>query len=125
MGMRIDEAGRHDEVAGVDDLARAVLDFADFGDASAADCDVGLKARRAGAVNHGAVADQKIIRHASVLLLACLLPNGSSSQVDGLRAGHPASPRALESRPTGVPETSTRKLFWRAKCHLDTLPVGF
>src|SRR5260370_11203540 len=106
MGMRVDEAGRHDQVAGVDGLAGAIADLANFGKASAGNRDVGAIARRAGAVNHHPVADQRVIRHASVLLLACLLPNRSASQVDGSRLALVRSRKKQRRRRPGCRQTA-------------------
>src|SRR6266700_2979080 len=54
-GVRVDKAGRDDAIGGVDDPLGAVLDLADLGDLAVRDRDVGMTARRAGAVDHCAV----------------------------------------------------------------------
>jgi len=63
MGMRVDKAGRDDAIGRVDDPLGAVADPADLDDPAVRDRDVGVAARRAGAVDHGAVLDQQIVRH--------------------------------------------------------------
>ena len=61
MRVRVDEAGGQ-RLAGGDHLAvgRAAAEVADRDDAVAGDADVGGEARRAGAVEHGGVADDQI-----------------------------------------------------------------
>ena len=61
--MRIDEARRDDQFAGVDGALRAVADLADFRDRSILDRDIRANARSAGAVDHGAVFDYEIVCH--------------------------------------------------------------
>ena len=63
----VDEAGRDQQAAGVD-LAPALADVvAHRGDGVAVDGDVGLAARRAGAVDDGAAADHEIVHGPELL----------------------------------------------------------
>ena len=58
MRVQVDEAGRHHEVAGVDDV-RCGAELVDRDDATVADGDVADRAGAAGAVDHEAAADQE------------------------------------------------------------------
>src|SRR4029453_12406450 len=49
---------------GVDHLAGALTDAADRGDATLRHADVGAEARQAGAIDHRAVLDHQVVRHA-------------------------------------------------------------
>ncbi len=66
MRVRVDEAGRDDAAIGVDHFRCAVPDLADLGDLASGDGNVGLTPRRAGAVDDGAVPDQRVVAHPSV-----------------------------------------------------------
>ena len=63
MGVRIDEARRHDQPVGVDGALGAFRHLADFGDLAVGDRDIGLVALGARAVDHGAVLDDEIVAH--------------------------------------------------------------
>src|SRR6266851_741014 len=63
MGVRIDEAGRDDEVRGVDNFLRALGDLANLGDPAIRDRDIRAPRRSAGTIDHCSVLDQQIIRH--------------------------------------------------------------
>ena len=65
VGVAVDEAGGDDQAVGVDDLARALADAPDGGDAAVAHGDVGAMARQAGAVDQHAVLDQQVVGHQS------------------------------------------------------------
>jgi hypothetical protein len=56
--MRIDEAGRDDQIGSVDHALGAFVDLADRGNAIAGNGDVGTEARRTGPVHHRAIFDQ-------------------------------------------------------------------
>src|SRR5581483_6124896 len=68
MGVRVDEPWRDHAVAGIDRRLRAAVDRADLDDLAFGDGDVGMAARRAGAVDEQAVADDEIKRHSKLLL---------------------------------------------------------
>jgi len=55
--MRIDEAGRDDQVRRIDRFRGAVGNFSDLRDLSVLDRDVGASAKRAGAVDNRSVLD--------------------------------------------------------------------
>ena len=63
MGMRIDEARRHDAIGCVDGLSGAAADAADLDDLPAVDGNVRVFSRRAGPVDDEAVLDQQVVRH--------------------------------------------------------------
>ena len=60
MGVRIDEAGSHDEARRVDGLLGRLVDAADRDDAAVADAHVGDDAGCAGAVHHRAALDDRV-----------------------------------------------------------------
>ena len=65
MGLDVDEAGGDREGARIDYLrGLAWKVFPHRADAAIVDCDVARSARRAGAVDEQAAADQQIVRHA-------------------------------------------------------------
>ncbi len=68
MRVRVDKTGRDDAIGRIDDLRRAVADPADFGDFSVFNGDIGLAARRSGAIDHGAVLDQQVVGHRRISL---------------------------------------------------------
>jgi hypothetical protein len=62
VGVRVDEAGRDDAAGGVDRLFGCVAcEVADGGNAAVDDAYVGVEARRLGAVDDGAAADQQVV----------------------------------------------------------------
>ena len=62
MGVDVDEPRRHDQAGGVDGPLRCgFLEIADPRDAAVPDRHVGVKGPRAGAVDHGAVADEEVV----------------------------------------------------------------
>ena len=61
VGVRVDEARRHDAVRGVDLLARLALDRAHGDDPPVLDGHVGALSRGAFAVHHDAVADDHVV----------------------------------------------------------------
>src|SRR5262249_9982077 len=63
MSMWIYEAGSDDQVGGIDYPIRTLANLPDFRDAVTGDRDIGAHAGSAGAVDHGAVFDQKVIGH--------------------------------------------------------------
>src|SRR5206468_4226652 len=63
VGVRIDEARRHDQPVGIDGALGALADLADLGHLAAGNGDVGLVALGARAVDHGAVPDHEIVAH--------------------------------------------------------------
>ena len=63
MGVDVHEAGRDDGAGGVDLLRALAGNAADLGNAAAADADVCVAARRAGAVDDGAPTDHEVMAH--------------------------------------------------------------
>ena len=64
VGVAVDEAGRHDEAAGVDDLSGRLVDgVVDDSDPAADDPDVSQSSRSASAVDDRATTDQQIEPH--------------------------------------------------------------
>jgi hypothetical protein len=61
MGVRIDEARRHNQIRGVDYFLRALHDRADFGYLASGDRDVSAPGLAARAVHDRAILDQKIV----------------------------------------------------------------
>jgi hypothetical protein len=60
VGVDVDKAWRDQLALGIDFLSAILRNFADGGDAVALDADIGLDGCAAGAVHHGAVADDEI-----------------------------------------------------------------
>ena len=58
MRMWIDEARRDDQVGGIDNLLRALGDFANFDDLAVGDRNVCAPRGSVGTINHCAVSDQ-------------------------------------------------------------------
>ena len=65
MGVQVDEARRHDQAAGVDDVIGLTgRDLADLGDAAVLDADVAAKPRQPATVDDHPAADHAIVaRH--------------------------------------------------------------
>ena len=61
MRVNVDPAGCNNLTRGIYFARGITVDCADCGDQSIRDCDVAGKARRAGAIDDGAVADDQII----------------------------------------------------------------
>jgi hypothetical protein len=60
VGVRVDDARRHHQAAGVELDRPLAVDVADGRDDPVPDADVGPEPRRAGAVDHGAAADHVV-----------------------------------------------------------------
>src|SRR5579864_1714233 len=69
MGMRVDEARRHDKVGGVDHALAALGHLTDFRDTVARDGDIAAKPRRTRAVDDRTVLDYQVISHELFLCL--------------------------------------------------------
>src|ERR1700730_9863529 len=63
MGVWIDEAGRHDQAAGVDGFGGVFRDAADLGDSAVCEREIRVKARRPGAVDDRATFNDDVISH--------------------------------------------------------------
>ena len=63
VGMRIDKARRHHQPVRVDGAPGALRHLADVGHAAVLNRDIGLVPLLAGAIDHGAVLDHKIVGH--------------------------------------------------------------
>ena len=63
MGVRVDEARRHDQPVGIDGALGALGHLADLGHLAAGNGDIGLVALGPGAIDHSAVPDHEIIAH--------------------------------------------------------------
>ena len=85
MGMQVDEARRHDQTAGIDDIIGvARRDLADLGNATVLDADVATKPRQPASIDDHAAADHAIVtRHSfpPVLPEACGWPVGLSTRL--------------------------------------------
>ena len=70
MRVRVDEAGRDDQVGRIDNLLRALGDLADLDDLAARNRDIGAPRRATGTINDRSVFNQEIERHKRSLPLA-------------------------------------------------------
>jgi hypothetical protein len=75
VGVAIDKAGGDNMSFRIDDFIGAIGDSANCDDPSTGDADVGLVARKPGAIDHRAAADNDIVLHAYLLCREAWLPS--------------------------------------------------
>src|SRR5215216_3868703 len=115
MSMRIDKARRHDQPVSVDRALGTLGHLADLRHLAIRDGDIGLVARSARAIDHGAVLDDEIVAHRRFLPGETFPESTSPADPWRMRKTRDCHPSCRAEPPEGWRDRGTSSCRWRSR----------